>query len=278
MAAAVAASPMITTFNGGKMTHALKTTATDGHKEKLNKDDNENKEDKVDDMDPDDALKYVDDWYSDTGREALVSPDARMYVKINGSCGMLVRDPQTNEWVIYQRYDDKKNKFDDGKAMPVDHISVPGGANPLQYQYYHGRVKHKYYMRRLDRNAKGKSEHRINTLLYQIVDRAVASGRLTPEDNYVSIELCGRNFNQTPGVDEIGIALHREQLLKEPLVPPPENTVEAWKATLVQYVTKYPCEGIVLRHPSGLYFKVLSRMLGVDHKDQYLAPVLLWKI
>ena len=235
-------------FNGGIMVHIFSTN--------LGKD-----------RDPDDAATYVDTWFSEETHEALTSPDSKFFVKIDGSCGMLVRDPKDGQWQIYQRYDDKKNKFEDGESIPEGYMKVPVGVNPLSYQFTHGRVKHSYYMKLLDRNPKGKTETHIHRNLYAIVD-----ARKDLEGDYLSVELCGRNFNQTPGVGEFAIALHSAQTLVEPLRRPDADTVEGWKAVLVDYVTRFPCEGIIVRHPNGKYYKILSRLLGVDHKKQYLPP------
>ena len=225
------------------------------------------------DHDPDDAASYVGSWSSEEAHEALTLPNSSLFVKIDGSCGLLVRDPSDGgRWKIYQRYDDKKNKFEDGKSIPDGYIKCPGGQNPLSYQFIGGYTKHSYYMKLLERKPKGKTEFKINSELYKIVDGKVLDG------NYISIELCGKNFNQTPGVVENTIALHRDQTLAEPLKRPSEDTSDAWKTVLIDYFTRYPCEGIIVRHPNGKYFKILSRLLGVEHANgthhqhKYLPP------
>lgn len=245
------------TFNGGKMVHIFRTNLGKDH-------------------DPDDSASYLDEWNDDEAFEALTSPESTMFVKINGSCGMLVRDEEAKTWKIYQRYDDKKDKFKEGKEVPSDYIQCPNpaGPNPTQYKYKNGYVQHRYYFKHLDPNAKGKTEQQINRALLRIVESN--QHKLDSALPYISVELCGRNFNKTPGVPEIGIAVHDYQRLVEPLQrPADERNPAEWKQALIAYVTKFPCEGLVVRHPNGRYFKILSHILGVNHHNEYLAPVLL---
>jgi len=249
-------------FNGGKMRHIFRTDK---------------------DGDADSAMVYTPDWFcpeAESAMCALGTGEAKMYRKIDGSCGALIK--KDDQWTIYRRYDDKKGKYDETN-LPEGLIALPPGENTKVYHYEQEMFSHHYFfqeIKRVDPNKapildkKGRpkpqpAEEKISLCLYEIVDRM--SPTLTKD--FYSIELVGPNFNRTPGVDTNSIALHEAQEIPTPQELEPLKTPEEWFAWLKAYFLVNRDEGLIISH-LGRYWKIHGYKFYPGLKD-YQKPVLL---
>lgn len=226
-------------FNGGKQLHIWKTDK---------------------DTDSDTAITYLPEWTSEESQQAMLAlrtGEATIKRKIDGSCGAIIRRPD-GRWDIYQRYDDKKDKFKDG--IPEGYIPLPEGQN--------GQVQHHYYFKLLERVQKKKGEQLIVRSLYEAVDRTET--KLTKD--YYSVELVGPNFNKTPGVLTNGIALHEKQDVQ--ITFPLLNTPQEWFVWLKNYFSIYRDEGLIVSH-KGRYWKIHGYKFCPELPKDYTLPVLL---
>jgi hypothetical protein len=246
-------------FNCGKMKHIFLTEG------KVRGDGRE--------IDADDAMSYLPEWSCPEAKHAidsLVTGDAKLYVKIDGSCGALIREAD-GSYTIYQRYDDKKHKFKDG--IPEGYIPVPNENNLGIYNG--GGCTHRYFLKKLSRKPDAKFERKIADQLYKIVDAAIESKRL-PDKDFISVELVGENFNRTPGVIGNSIAVHSQQ--KFPWQIDSMNTPEQWLGLMKNYFlgTKSGVlfEGFIVEH-KGMCWKIRSDKLCPGIAKSYLPPFLL---
>jgi hypothetical protein len=236
-------------FNGGKQGHIWKTEK---------------------DADADSAMTYVTKWVCDESKAAMFAlrtGEAKLYRKIDGSCGAIIRG-NDGLWNVYQRYDDKKNKFKDGTEIPNGYIKLPDGENTKVYKYQENHGRHRYYFKLLNRVQKSKGEQSIVDALYNVVDR----DDLKLDKDYYSVELVGPNFNSTPVVLKNGIALHEAQVVTVKI--PELDTLEEWFAWMKEYFTAYRDEGLIVSH-KGRYWKIHGYKFCPDLPKNYTLPVLL---
>jgi len=223
---------------------------------------------------------YLPKYTSQEAEEAMNSFE-RMYMKIDGSCGALIRNDK-GEFDIYARFDDTKKKFrdDDGKfTIPEGYLPLPEGGNSAKYE------GHRYYLRKLNRpvetDEKGapiklKGEDVFVAQLYKSLDEADPQElSLLPDFN--SIELVGKNYNQTPGVVGNGIALHSQQRLdiKFPEKQSPEEWLENLR-TLMESEEGIVMEGVVIEH-KGTWWKIRADHLCKGNKkdrSKHVPPAL----
>jgi len=251
-------------FNGGKMRHPFKT---------------------VRDSDADSAMSYIPEWFCDEAREAMMAVsngEATVYRKIDGSCGALVRN-SNGTFDIYQRFDDKKNKFKDGTEIPEGYIRLPDGENTNVPKYEENFMQHRYYFKLIPLKHKSKGEQKISDSLYKHVQDLciIASKDAQVSQDFHSIELVGPNFNRTSGVVENNIAVHSQQLVDHDVVFPKCETPEEWFVWLTMYFTdttshKYPTlrdEGLIIEH-KGRYWKIHGYKFGPDLPKEYRKPCL----
>lgn len=242
-------------FNGGKMRHIFKT------------------EKDLSGGDSDNAMVYLPEWFCDEAKEAMnaLGKGAEMYRKIDGSCGAILRGSD-GRFTIYQRYDDKKGKIKDGD-LPLGMINLPLGENTQVYGFETEMHKHRYFFREIPRvdlkkGSKITGNDKISLGLYKIVDRE----DLKLEKDFYSVELCGPNFNRTPGVSENGIALHEMQ--KVQIETPTLETPSEWFVWLTEYFTANRDEGIIVSH-RGRYWKIHGYKFCPNLPKDYKLPVLL---
>lgn len=215
-------------------------------------------------------LKYTPNYTSDEAKEALNNFE-KIYMKIDGSCGALIRTK--DGWRIYNRFDDSKNKFKG--EVPEGYIALPQGGNSDRYE------GHRYYLRLLavpvpPEGGKLKGEDAFVYLLYQRVFELEKNGELTNLPDFNSIELVGKNFNNTPGVVGNGIVLHSEQTIELPTQERPKSPEEWLKflSTVFQPKESDICmEGVVLEY-RGKWWKIRAEHI-CDGKKAYLPPKLL---
>lgn len=228
-------------FNGGKQLHIFKT-------------------EKDLSGDSDGAMTYVSEWNCDESKDAMFglrTGESQVRRKIDGSCGAIIRSSD-GKWNIYQRYDDKKNRFKDG--VPDGYIHLPDGKNIS--------CQHRYYFRLINRVQKSKGEQSIADTLYAVVDRK----DLKLENDYYSVELVGPNFNSTPGVAKNGIALHDAQFV--PVLIPNLDDPNNWFIWLQKYFATCRDEGLVISH-KGRYWKIHGYKFCPNLPKNYALPVLL---
>jgi hypothetical protein len=234
-------------FNGGKQGHIWKTEEKDG----------------------DIAKFYIAEWSCPEAQEAMKSlptGQAKIYRKIDGSCGAIIRG-EDGKWNIYQRYDDKKDKFKNG--IPEGYIALPDGENTKVYSYQEGHhTHHHYYFRLINRVQKSKGEQAIAKSLYNIMDNP----ELKLEKDYYSVELVGPNFNSTPGVDKNGICLHEAQI--PDVYVPSFDTPEQWFVWMEYYFKNYRDEGLIVCH-NGRYWKIHGYKFCPKLPKDYRKPILL---
>jgi len=226
-------------FNCGKMLHIFKTEKGD--------------------KDGDDAMSYTPEWLSPEAEQVmagLFSAETKVYRKIDGSCGAIIRGLD-GSWTIYQRYDDKKGKIEEKELVTGEYIPLPEGENE----------RRRYYLRRIDRKQQGKNLQKMADELYRILDRY---GRSLSSD-YYSVELVGKNFNATPNVEGLSFALHCDQEIHPEF--PRMTTPEEWLIWLKDFFSHHRDEGLILVH-RGKYWKIHGYKFNPNKKD-YMAPNLL---
>ena len=230
-------------------------------------------------VDADDAASYLLEWSCQEAKEAMHAirtGEAKVYIKIDGSCGALVREAD-GSYTIYQRFDDKKNKFKNGTEIPEGYIAAPGGGNLGLYNG--GGATHRYFLKKLSRKPEAKFEKKIADPLYKIVDAAV-EGKRVPDKDFVSVELVGENFNRTPGVVGNGIAVHSQQ--EFPWHIDPMDIPVQWLTWLKNHFApgegfvpvKVIYEGLIVEH-MGRCWKIRSDKLWQGTPKAYEPPVVL---
>lgn len=234
----------MTDFNGGKMEHIFEFVSPGGKK-----------------------AMYAPKYTSEAAAKALNSPDAKWYMKVDGSCGALVKGKEG--WEIYSRFDDTKKQFKE--SLPDGYISLPESGNQWKYE------GHRYYLRHLPRpvapeeGKKLKGEAVFVDDLYRYLDKCDLSG-LPP---FVSVELVGKNYNRTPGVEGNKIAVHAHQKLE---VKTQHRTEEEWLQFFPTFFApegKVLMEGVVIEH-RGTCYKLRSDHV-CEHRmpREYRAPIVL---
>jgi hypothetical protein len=237
--------------------------------------------------DEDDAPSYISEWFCPEAEEVakgLYDGSTRVYTKIDGSCGALIRG-EDGRYEIWQRFDDKKNRFQNGEKIEPGYRKLPDvlgvdSGNPSVYRNT-GITTHRYYLKHLPRNPEGKFEKRIAKELYGVLDQTIAN----LDRDFYSVEIVGVNFNRTPGVEGNSIAVHsRQQTTLENL--PTCDTSQAGVKALQDYLRVYftrdvpegflNAEGLIFEH-QGVYWKVRSDKVTkvAEMKKAYKPPVLL---
>lgn len=232
-------------FNGGKMQHLFAVPREQKHR------------------------FYLPEFVSKEAEAALCSGKARFFLKIDGSCGALIREKGT--WTLYQRYDDAKNRFKES-GLPANHIPLPQDCENKA-----DREGHHYSFRRLARPVPGsklKGEDKWVAELYAALDVA----KLDDLPDFNSVELVGPNYNRTPGVARNNLALHSEQVLEK--APPVLDSAEAWLLWLEKFFAPAGDavlhEGLVLEH-EGRWWKIRADNIAslAKLRKQYLPPASL---
>jgi len=189
----------------------------------------------------DDTTKlYTSNSFSEAAHEALLN--GRLYYKIDGSNGMLVRDRSGDEeesatFLAYQRLDTR------GKPIPENCVALPAGENAESYE------GHSYCYEPILANVDGKKARKRNQAMLATVEHF--SEHLSGlHSDFVSIEWVGKKFNKTPGVPaDIAIAIHSEQTCDENV----ERTYDGMRSFLLE--ADPPIEGLVLEH-EGIFWKI----------------------
>lgn len=223
--------------------------------------------------DSDDAMTYLPQWFCEESKEALLAVakgEAKVYRKIDGSCGALVRNPETGKFDIYQRFDDKKNKFLDGTAIPDGYIRLPAGENTKVEGFETNLIQHCYYLKKLNVTDKPV---KINAPLFAALAKVEEDGKSVLEKDFYSVELVGPNFNRTPGVETNGIAVHCFQTVSSDVVFPQLDDFDQWFAWFKEYFTNHRDEGLIVEH-KGRCWKIHGYKF-VDLPKKYDAPILL---
>ncbi len=219
----------------------------------------------------------------ENAREAIFH--GRWFTKVDGGSGLLIFNEHEQRYDLYRRYDDKKNKFQG--IPPPGYIHLPTSKNPSVYK---GRQRtHRYFLKFQPRTApfgKGSNggEAAIWRELYSQIDREFIEGKSLDGLDwsmpmYHSLDLVGKNFSATPGVDKIGIALLADQEilekpsfisdgLKEGLTD--EQVYEHFK----EYFCTVACQGIIIEY-QGMYWRILASHFGSNvlwNRDKNLTP------
>lgn len=201
-----------------------------------------------------DGKMYKPEFFSEEAAEAIAK--GRFFIKIDGSCGALIRNKE-GVFEIYNRYDDSKGKFE-GKA-PEGYLPLLEGKNTGQYR------GHNYYLRLLKRpdekapGVKLNKEEKMILSLYKRLDELDLSH--LPDFN--SIELVGKNFNKTPGVEDNGIALHSDQEIRIAGLHRLKNAqdfLEFFSGFLMGRGDEIYYEGLVIEH-EGRWWKIRTEHL-----------------
>jgi hypothetical protein len=179
---------------------------------------------------------YTDEFFNSHAESAFKSGEAKIYNKIDGSCGAIIKT--NNIWTIYQRYFDEKNKL----------------KYNLSDGYIH--IQKKYFLRRLDRKQKYLKLQNIVDQLYNIVDNS------NLDKDYYSIELVGPDFNKTPNVFENQFILHEDQMVDLKF-----NS----KQDLNEYFLKNPSEGLIICYKSR-FWKIHSSKINPELSKDYIKP------
>lgn len=231
---------------------------------------------------------YKAEFSSDEAREAMNKSNSWFY-KIDGSCGMvrynLDKDEQGSVigWEIYQRFDDTKDKFKG--VPPAGYINLPKGVNSDQYESQ-GKT-HSYYLRLLKRPVleEGKKLKGEDAFILPLYQRLEVMG-LPKTGEFISVELVGKNFNNTPGVKGNDIAVHSHQKILFVDLAPKFEDPKDWLKDLFEFFTRVDgrvrCEGIVLEY-KGRWWKVRAehvwpifsqeKMVKNYEEPMYLRPL-----
>ncbi len=199
-----------------------------------------------------DKKTYFPEWFSDDACKAMSGLNcgkSRAFRKIDGSCGAIMRDNSSSPWKVYQRYDNRKGKYNE--PFPVSFIPIPDkkGCD--------------YLLREISKDDKNMGS------LYDSINTTEAK----LDKNFYSVELVGNNFNKTPGVVNNWIAIHEHQkvLVDFPCL----TTIDEWFDWMKDYFTTHHDEGLVIEH-NGCYWKIHgSKFCPNLHKKSYELPVLL---
>ena len=297
-----------TIFNGGKMEHIFEFTKFPGSK----------------------GMVYGPNFSSPAAQEAL-EKTSNVFWKIDGACGMLklVAD---NDKVggdcdggtsfgleLYERQD-TRGKDPTPDLIPIPNCHVDKNSNESEnininqengnsnlvcknssaYGDSKGRG-HTYYMKKVQlEDSDGKKQRKVKSSLLQVLDDnrddlIDAVRKYGSTDGYLSVELIGNKFQQTPGVYvDAAIAIHCEQrldVLADPTTPAAgrmeegvdvsldkdieelkvgtqemKNQVVALPRTfdgMKDFLLSRNVEGVVLEH-NGTFWKIRSNLMDVD--------------
>mmetsp|Transcript_42874 Transcript_42874/g.103584 ORF Transcript_42874/g.103584 Transcript_42874/m.103584 type:complete len:459 (-) Transcript_42874:3177-4553(-) len=299
-----------TVFNGGKMEHIFEFAKSPGSK----------------------GMVYGPNFSSPAAQEALENT-SNVFWKIDGACGMLkfvANSDNTHEGdgekrsgrglELYERQDTRgKDPTPDLIPLPACYVDKHsndseninsyqenGNSNMIckndsAYGDSKGRG-HTYYMKKIQlEDTDGKKQRKMKSSLLQVLDDNSddlidAVRKYGTTDGYLSVELIGKKFQKTPGVDvDAAIAIHCEQRLD--LVAVPKATAAAAGGTeegidvldkdieeltvkiqdmknqmitlprtfdgMKDFLLSRNVEGAVLEH-NGTFWKIRSSLMDVD--------------
>ena len=246
---------------------------------------------------------YTNEFDCEESKDALLY--GTFYVKINGSNNMLTKSPLNNQWYCYQRYDDKKGTLDDSDHSELEPCSGLPYTRTLQHSlnpdvYYGTKLStdepdekskkhHYYYVLRerytdLPEGKRPRNPCKLNKSLYRLIDQLSDSlnERYDDTQEYMTVELVGKKFNRTIGIDtHVAIAIHKDQLFD---IPYDSRTYESIRDMLL---SEFVCEGFVVEH-NGRYWKILSECFDKncqfkqlrksktnDLPNQFIRPVIV---
>lgn len=183
------------------------------------------------------ALKdnlYTDEYVNPAAEAAL--RNGKYFYKIDGANHMLNKKADGTVR-LYERYDAK-----DG-ICPANGVDLPTGMNASKYQSKQ-QCHTYYYMPTWTKTGK----------LSKIYDRlqVTAENKLADEPpGYYSVEVVGRKFQRTPGVDSDGaLALHNEQAIGD-------RKFDNYQSIRTYLLEEICVEGLVIEHHAR-YWKVRS--------------------
>lgn len=193
--------------------------------------------------------------------EALLN--GRWFTRLDGASGVLIYNDESKSYDLYQRYDDKNNKFQG--VPPKGYINLPQSKNPSVYK---GRyVTHRYYLRFQPRPpSKGRGSKGVEASiwrnLYLQIDQAHREGKFNDSQNnpvlYHAIELVGKNFSTKPRLSENRLILQSEH---EKCIPVwngerTERTVdEQFYEHFLNYFKTVSYNNIIVEY-EGLYWRI----------------------
>ena len=210
--------------------------------------------------------RYFNEFTSDLAQEALENSD-HIYKKVDGSCGIVSYDVAADELSLYQRIDTR------GRDPSSTLVPLPVGKNPVNYKSKEH--AHSYFMEKIvvsegDGKKAKKNKRALLDVLERnkdaLVDLILSRASSDGDDSsplFLSVELVGTKFNQTPGVDApVALAPHCLQRLSAddfPYLPQSlPRTFDELKLALVD--SDNVAEGIVVEH-KGNFWKVHSKLL-----------------
>lgn len=211
-----------------------------------------------------DQNNYSDRYVVENADQIL--NNGRWFIKIDGSNGHLILNSD-GSYDIYQRYDDRKNTIDP-ENLPDGIVNLPSGSNSNCYTSKE--QKHNYYYKKMNRPSDDEKnkDAKMRRKLYAIVDLAQKEGRIAA--NRISVELCGKNFNRTPGVPDVGIAVHSEQTF--------DCKSDNYYTYFCELFSETCMEGVIVEH-NGTYYKIRAEFfpnnLWKKSRNSAQAPVLL---
>ncbi len=168
---------------------------------------------------------YVDEFYSETAAAALEKGAA--WVKVDGANHMVSKSDSGTR--MYQRYDSKSGE------RPEGYIDLPDGKN--EHRYTSQQRCHTYYYKPVELET-GK----LRGIYATLVDQAAVHLCDEPCGQY-SVEVVGRKFQRTPGVDRAAaLAFHADQCLEL------EPSVRSYGGIRSFLLNRVCIEGIVLEH------------------------------
>lgn len=136
-----------------------------------------------------------------------------IFVKVDGQCGAVVYDEEKDDCVLLTRYDDKKNRFENGSALPKGYYEMQPGNKTV---YGTDKKQHHYYFEVWPRPVESdKSKNaKLRRELYSRIDAMEDKKNRLINAVFNTCEYVGAKFQCTPGVIENNIALHHEQILR----------------------------------------------------------------
>ena len=191
-------------------------------------------------------FKLVDNLYvkefSEEGAESAFL-HGRYYVKVDGANHMIIKNSD-DEVELYARYDVGE------REMPATCIPIPAGKNGMTYV---SRQKTHTYYYKPTRYIEGKLAK-----VYDILQRAAADYVNDKPPGHYSVEVVGRKFQNTPGVDCDGaLAVHSQQTISV------DQELRTF-TNIRRYLLEAVCiEGVVVEH-EGRFWKIRSNCFDKD--------------
>lgn len=148
--------------------------------------------------------------------KGILTGETKIYIKINGSCGMIKRKDYSSKWSLYERYDKSFEKsenksYSNEDALLEGLIPLNEVGNPSRYG---NNIKHNYFLREIPRSKTKETitpQKLINYSLYKILDSKEFSEL---KENEYSVEIVGNNLDGIHDVCRSNIAIHSDQEIK----------------------------------------------------------------